>query len=158
MSPCKGCTDAHDKITHLEGRVETLEIFKKWAEPIISDIKSIKTDNKWMIAIAILFSALVTYVYHYQVYPFFEKQQDANTKIIKMVADFKIETLNDRAIFKNKVFEMLQDNEKKINNHSTNMSKKSVKSLRSTLYNQRDDIKEAISQKPNINVNQRVGD
>ena len=158
MSQCKGCEDTHERITDLEARIKTLEVFRKWAEPILKSIQILVNDEKWKRWIITAFVGIVTYVYIYQIYPSFEKVNDARIEVINIVKQVEINSLKGMSEFKTDILEMLRNNEKKINDHSTDTSKKSVSSLRSTLYNQRDDLKAAISEKPNFNINQRVGD
>lgn len=116
---CEGCENAHRKIEKLEGRVSTLEDFKKWAKPILEDIKIIKNDSRWMIAIAIGFSLIVTYVYIYQIYPNFNKQNEDKIEIIREVQKIRIEML-----------EKLSTTESNTKNNIIKASKTNYKSLK----------------------------
>jgi len=92
---CEGCQSAHVKIGHLETRVESLETFKKWAKPILDDIKHLRNDARWMIFIATAFSAIVAWVYIYQVSPFFKQQSNDKIEIIKQQNKDKIEIIRE---------------------------------------------------------------
>lgn len=154
---CDGCKSAHTEILHLKRRVGTLESFKKWAEPILNDIKLLRNDTRWMIIIALAFIGTVAWIYAYQVYPLMKQQSIDKIDIIKEIHEMEKISYEGRQELKLELVKKFNQSTETINKHSTDISKKSVSRLRSTLYNQRDDIKEAISQKPSINVNQRVG-
>lgn len=131
---CEGCQSAHVKIGHLEIRVESLETFKKWAKPILNDIKLLRSDTRWMITIALAFSGIVIWVYIYQVFPFFKQQSKEKIEIIKQQTKDKIEIIREinkikedsfkgRIKIRDELMEKFNQSTKEINQHNTSASK-----------------------------------
>jgi hypothetical protein len=143
---CKGCKDAHEKIEGLHGRVSTLETFKEWAEPILNDIKILRRDSSWMITIAGIFIAITSYVYVYQIYPSFakqdkdkieiiEKQNRDKTEIIKQQNKDKIEIIKEVQKIRIEMLEKLSTTETTIKKDITKASKMNYKGLKKIIEN-----------------------
>lgn len=120
---CDGCEDAHKKITHLEKRIGTLESFKKWAEPILNDIKLLRNDTRWMIIIALAFIGIVTWVYAYQIYPSFKQQNEDKLEIIKEIHKMEKVGYKGRQKLRSELIKKFNQSTKTINQHSTSASK-----------------------------------
>jgi len=154
---CSGCKEAHEKISKHDARIAALEAFKKWATPILEDIKTIKNDSRWQIAIAIIFSAIVTYVYTTQIFPFFDKQNKDKLEIMTAIHKEKIETIKALQSIKTYDAQQLQALEEKINKkvlqvasdinkHSTEASKMNYKGIKKVI---RKEVEESINDRYN---------
>lgn len=137
---CDGCVAAHQKIESQEIRITNLEKFRKWAEPILNDLKILRSDIRWMKYIASLFSIIVAWVYMSQVSPFFEKQSDDKIEIIKQQNKDKIEIIREinkikedsfkgRIKLRDELMEKFNQSTKAINRHNTSASKENYRGI-----------------------------
>ena len=157
MADCEKCEKHETHIIDLQHRVTSLEDFEKWAKPILEIVKTIKSDSKYQITIGLALVGIVSYIYVYQIYPFFEKQHDSNIEVIKAISDFQLETVKDRTDFKTEIFNMLTDSKKKIITSNSEISEENISRLRRTLYNQKKDIKDTITNNPSrLNISQSI--